>query len=500
MDGGARAIALRFVRGERTATEVVRDALDAIAATAKLDAWVHVAEHEAMQRAALLDHARADGTPMGPLAAVPIGLKDNFITRGIPTTAGSRILGALSPSPWLPPFEGEHDRRTRDAGAVLVGKLSLDEFAMGSANENVPGRPARNPWAIDRSPGGSSGGAAAAVAAGVVPLAVGSDTGGSVRQPAAMCGVVGFKPTYGRVPRAGMIAFASSLDQAGSIARSVRDAALLLVTLAGPSPGDATCVAAPPLDLDAAADRSIRGLRIGVPRRALEAPGLDPQVAAAFEQALVVLRERGAVTVDVDLPHADLGVATYYVIASAEAASNLARYDGIRYGPRAVAHDLETTIEKSRTAGFGPEVRRRILLGTFVLRKAGYDAYFGQASRVRSLVAADHDAAFASCDVLATPTAPTPALPLGRHRDDPLAAYLGDVFTVGANLAGLPAISVPCGFTRTAPRLPLGLQLVAPAWREDVLVAVAAAYEADTPWHDERPPLCETPGGAGPSA
>lgn len=499
MDVGARAIVEQFERGELTATAIVRDTLDAIARTAELAAWVHVAEANALRRAAAIDALRARGGSPGPLAAVPIGLKDNFITRGIPTTAGSRILGALTESPWVPPFEGEHDRRTRDAGAVLVGKLSLDELAMGSSNENVPGRPVRNPWSLDHSPGGSSGGAAAAVAAGVVPLAVASDTGGSIRQPAAMCGVVGLKPTYGRVPRAGMIAFASSLDQAGPIARSVRDAALLLSTLAGPSDGDATCVAAAMPNLLAAADRPIQGLRIGVPRRAIDGPGLHPEVAAAFDAALAVLRAHGAITIDIELPHAELGVATYYVIASAEAASNLARYDGIRYGPRAVADDLETTIERSRTEGFGAEVRRRILLGTFVLRNAGYDAYFGQASRVRSLVAADHHAAFASCDVLATPTAPTPAMPLGRHRGDPLAAYLGDVFTVGASLAGLPAISVPCGFTTAAPRLPFGLQLIAPPWREDVLVAIAAHYEAATPWHEQRPPHGETSRAVGPS-
>lgn len=482
----ARELSDAVRRGETSATAIVQAHHRAMDRGADLQAWLCRTDDAALAHAARIDDARDRGGPLGRLAGVPIGLKDLFVTRGIPTTAGSRIL-----SGWIPPYQGEHARRVDDADMVLLGKLSLDEFAMGSSNENVVGEPVRNPWARDRVAGGSSGGAAAAVAARMIPVALGSDTGGSIRQPAACCGVVGLKPTYGRVTRSGMIAFASSLDQAGPITRSVRDAAAVLEILAGRSDGDSTCVDAPVPDFVAACERGAKGLRIGVHRRSLDADGLDDDVRARFLEALALLCDRGATLVDVELPHAALGIATYYVLCAAEAASNLARYDGVRYGARVAAASVEASIEASRSAGFGPEVRRRILLGTFVLRAESYEAYYGRAARVRRLVADDHTRAFAGCDVIATPTAPQPAFRLGERNADPLAMYLGDIFTVGANLAGLPAISIPCGFTRPdrTPRLPIGLQLVGPAWREDAVLAAAAAHEDGSAWHRERPPI-----------
>jgi aspartyl-tRNA(Asn)/glutamyl-tRNA(Gln) amidotransferase subunit A len=326
-------------------------------------------------------------------------------------------------------------------------------------------------------------------------VALGSDTGGSIRQPAALCGIVGLKPSYGRVPRSGMIAFASSLDQAGPMTRSVRDAAAVLEVIAGHDGGDATSLDVPVPALVAACDRGAAGLRVGVHRRALELPGLADDVRAAFEQSLAVLKDRGATLVDVELPHFELAIATYYVLCTAEAASNLARYDGVRYGKREPADTLIASYEATRSAGFGAEVKRRILLGTFVLRKDSYAAYYGRAQRVRTLVARDYTDAFAHCDVIASPTSPSAAWKLGERTADPLAMYLADVFTVGANLAGLPAISIPCGFT-DSPRLPIGLQLIGPHLREDVLLAAAAAHEDGTKWHTERPPETSLPGGA----
>jgi aspartyl-tRNA(Asn)/glutamyl-tRNA(Gln) amidotransferase subunit A len=458
---------------------------------AEVDPKVHAVllhtRERAQAQAAAIDDARARADALGSLAGVPYGLKDLFVTEGLATTAGSRILAG-----WVPPYEGSHARALARAGAVLVGKLSLDEFAMGSSNENVPaGTPCvRNPWALDRVPGGSSGGSAAAVAARMLPFALGTDTGGSIRQPASLCGVVGLKPTYGRVSRFGMIAFASSLDQAGPIARSVRDAALVLAAIAGHDPRDATSLCEPVPDLVAACEGGLAGLRVGVHRGALALPGLDAEVGAAFTAALAVMQAQGAVLVDVELPHCDHAVAAYYVSCMAEAASNLARYDGVRYGARAGRATLAETYEATRSAGFGAEVKRRILLGTFVLRKDSYEAYYGRAQRVRSLVARDHREAFARCDVLASPTSPVPAFRIGERTADPLAMYLADTFTVGANLAGLPAISVPCGFTRG--RLPIGLQLVGPRLGEPAVLRAAAGYEDATAWHRERPTLAES--------
>jgi len=453
----------------------------------RVHAWLRRTSERARGEAAAIDARRRRGEALGVLAGVPAGLKDLFVTEGIETTAGSHVLAG-----WVPPYQGSHAAALARADAVLLGKLSLDEFAMGSSNENVPdgSECVRNPWALDRVPGGSSGGSAAAVAAGMVPFALGTDTGGSIRQPASLCGVVGLKPTYGRVSRFGMIAFASSLDQAGPITRTVRDAALVLGVIAGHDPRDATSLAAPVPDYVAACERAdLTGVRIGVHRSALELPGLDADVGAAFTDALDTMRRHGAVLVDIELPHCDRAVPAYYVSCMAEAASNLARYDGVRYGARQAGATLAETYEATRTVGFGAEVRRRVLLGTFVLRKDSYEAYYGRAQRVRTLVARDYEVAFSRCDAIASPTSPVPAFRIGERTSDPVTMYLSDVFTVGANLAGLPAISIPCGFTRAAPRLPVGLQLVGPWLGEPMLLRVAAGYEDATAWHRERPAI-----------
>jgi aspartyl-tRNA(Asn)/glutamyl-tRNA(Gln) amidotransferase subunit A len=377
---------------------------------------------------------------------------------------------------------------------------------MGSSTENSAFGPSRNPWALDRIPGGSSGGSAVAVAARMAPVALGSDTGGSIRQPAALCGVVGLKPTYGRVSRYGLLAFASSLDQIGPLARTVRDAALTLAVIAGPDPADATSASEPIEDYSAALTGDVRGMRIGVPSSML-ANGVDAEVLSAFRAALDTLAARGVTLIDIDLPHARHAIAVYYLIATAEASSNLARYDGVRYGFRAALrrgdgspaaadgaqaaeagrHDLGTMYARTRGRGFGPEVKRRIMLGTYVLSAGYYDAYYLKAQQVRTLILGDYDAAFERVDVVAMPTSPSPAFTIGERVDDPLQMYLADVFTVSANLAGLPAISVPCGFT--ANRLPIGLQLTAPRFAEATMLRIADAYEREAPWHREEPPL-----------
>jgi aspartyl-tRNA(Asn)/glutamyl-tRNA(Gln) amidotransferase subunit A len=441
----------------------------------------------AQERAAAIDAIRAAGHPLPPLAGVPVGLKDIFVTEGVETTCGSRILRG-----WVPPAPGTHDVRLREAGAVLVAKCAMDEFAMGSSSENTRDPPPANPWDTAFVPGGSSGGSAVAVAAGLVPFALGSDTGGSIRQPASLCGIVGLKPTYGRVSRHGMIAFASSLDQAGPMTRTVRDAALVLEVIAGHDPLDATSMAEPPQPWRLACDRGAVGRRVGVHRAALDHEGLDPDVRAAFDRALEVLVGAGATLVDIELPHFQHAIATYYVLCAAEASSNLARYDGVRYGLRVEGPTLQQTYEATRTEGFGDEVKRRILLGTFVLRKASYAEYYGRAQRVRTLIARDYDAAFARCDVIASPASPVPGFRFGDKTADPLAMYLSDVFTIGANLAGLPAIVIPAGFAPARadqPRLPIGLQLQGPRGREDLVLAIAAAHEDATSHHRERPPI-----------
>jgi aspartyl-tRNA(Asn)/glutamyl-tRNA(Gln) amidotransferase subunit A len=466
-----------------SATEAVGAALDAIASgDAALGAFTYVGADEALKRAAEIDRAG----PAGPLAGVPVAVKDNLCTSDMPTTAGSRILEG-----YVPPYDATVVARLRAAGAVIVGKTNCDEFAMGSSTENSAYHVSRNPWDPARTPGGSSGGSAVAVAAGFVPGALGSDTGGSIRQPAALCGLVGLKPTYGRVSRYGLLAFASSLDQVGPLTRTVRDAALLAQVIAGPDPADATVTRVDVPDL-AAVVPSAAGLRVGVPR-ALVGEGVDPEVRTLFEESLRALESLGASLVDVELPHASAAIPVYYLVATAEASSNLARYDGVRYGHRTSAADtLQAMYSRTRDEGFGPEVKRRIMLGTYVLSAGYYDAYYRKAQQVRTLIRRDYETAFATVDVVAMPTSPTPAFRLGEKTQDPLQMYLNDVFTVSANLTGLPAVSVPCGFT--AAGLPVGLQLTARAFDEVTLVASAGAYEAATDWWRRRPAL--TPGPA----
>jgi aspartyl-tRNA(Asn)/glutamyl-tRNA(Gln) amidotransferase subunit A len=480
----ARDLAAAIHAGELTASEATHAYLGQIAKTEpSIHAYRCVTTQLAEQQAAAIDQARRAGRPLGPLAGVPIALKDNFVTEGVQTSCGSKILAG-----WIPPYQGTHARRLAEAGAVLLGKLAMDEFGMGSSSENTPFEPVRNPWALDHVAGGSSGGSAAAVAASSCVLALGTDTGGSIRQPASLCNIVGLKPTYGLVSRHGMIAFASSFDQAGPMTRDVGDAALALQVLAGVDPLDSTSLDVPLPDYSAAlGDGNLAGITVGLDRHALELDGLDVEVARCFGAALEQLVEAGAQLVDVELPHFEHAVATYYVLSTAEASSNLARYDGIRYGQRVARPSLRETYEASRGAGFGAEVERRILLGTHVLQADSYADYYGRAMKVRTLIARDYAAAFTRCDVLASPTSPVAGWRLGAKLGDPLAMYLSDVFTIGANLAGLPAISIPAGFAAGTPRLPVGLQLIGPRLTEPVLLRVAAAYEQRTNWQRQPP-------------
>jgi aspartyl-tRNA(Asn)/glutamyl-tRNA(Gln) amidotransferase subunit A len=462
--------------GERTAMSVCEDALARIdALDPALRAFNTVTRERALARATAIDRDPGRWRDR-PLVGVPVALKDNLCTRGVRTTASSRILEAF-----VPPFDATAVARLEAAGAIVIGKTNCDEFAMGSSTENSAFGSTRNPWASDRSPGGSSGGSAAAVSAGMAPLALGSDTGGSIRQPAAFCGIVGVKPTYGRVSRYGLLAFASSLDQIGPLARTVADAAVGLTAIAGVDPADATSAPQPVPDFAAQLSGDIRGVRVGVPRQLLEV-GVDPEVSAALEKALAVLVDRGAALVDVTLPYAGSAIPVYYLIATAEASSNLARYDGVRYGFRAAdtAGSLRAMYGRTRACGFGPEVKRRIMLGTYVLSAGYYDAYYLKAQQVRTLIRRDYDHAFERVDVVVMPTTPTPAFRLGERTADPLQMYLGDVFTVSANLAGLPAVSVPCGFTEG--RLPIGMQLTGRLFDEASMLRIADAYERDTEW------------------
>jgi aspartyl-tRNA(Asn)/glutamyl-tRNA(Gln) amidotransferase subunit A len=481
----ARALAASVRSGELTASEITHAYLGRIRATEpSILAYRKVTAQLAEQQAEQIDQARRAGRPLGPLAGVPIALKDNFVTEGVETTCGSKILAG-----WIPPYQGTHAQRLAEAGAVLLGKLAMDEFGMGSSSENTPFEPVRNPWALDHVAGGSSGGSAAAVAARSCVLALGTDTGGSIRQPASLCNIVGLKPTYGRVSRHGMIAFASSFDQAGPMTRDVGDAALALQVLAGVDPRDSTSLDVPVPDYSSGlASGDLAGTTIGLDRHALDLDGLDAEVARCFMAALEQIVDAGATLVDVELPHFDHAVATYYVLSTAEASSNLARYDGVRYGLRVAKPSLRETYEATRGEGFGAEVVRRILLGTHVLAADSYADYYGRAMKVRTLIARDYAAAFARCDVLASPTSPVPGWRLGAKLGDPLAMYLSDVFTIGANLAGLPAISIPAGFTSADPRLPIGLQLIGPRLAEPAILRVAAAYEQRTDWHHQRPP------------
>jgi aspartyl-tRNA(Asn)/glutamyl-tRNA(Gln) amidotransferase subunit A len=463
------AIALRdsIVNGEFTAESVLRSSLAAIEnRDGSLHAFITVDADGALERARALDTSRE---APGPLHGVPIAVKDTICVRGVRTTAGSRIL-----ENWTAPYTATAVERLEAAGAVILGKTNCDEFAMGSSTEHSAFGATRNPWDTSRIPGGSSGGSAVAVAAGFTPIALGTDTGGSVRQPAALCGVVGMKPTYGRVSRYGLIAFASSLDQIGPFATCIRDAALVQDVMAGADPRDATCV---PRDAPACTSRldaGVKGLTIGVPRHLLES-GVDPEVLAAFNRSLDTCRDLGAMIAEIELPHTQYAIPVYYLVATAEASSNLARYDGIRYGMRADAAELSEMYELTRGRGFGAEVKRRLMLGTYALSAGYYDAFYAKAQAVRQLIRRDFTIALTGADVIALPTSPTPAFPLGERLSDPLQMYLADIFTVGASLAGLPAISQPCGLT--AGGLPVGLQIVGRAWDDATVFQVAAGLE-----------------------
>jgi aspartyl-tRNA(Asn)/glutamyl-tRNA(Gln) amidotransferase subunit A len=460
--------------GEVSAVEATRATLERIAARdATTHAYLHVDREGALQQAGQVDAARARGETLGPLAGVPIGIKDNLCTRGLPTTCASKILAG-----YIPPYDAHVIERIRAAGGVVIGKLNMDEFAMGSSNENSAFGPVRNPWDPARTPGGSSGGAAAATAEGLAAAALGSDTGGSVRQPGAYCGVTAIKPTYGRVSRYGLIAFASSLDQVGPLARDMRDAARMLGVISGHDPRDATSVAHPVDDYESECGKDVRGMRIGVVKDMLD-HGCDASVKDAMAASLKQLSSLDCELVDVDLPHRDHALSVYYIIAPAEASSNLARFDGMRYGLRVEGEDLRDTYGRSRGAGFGPEVKRRIMLGTYVLSAGYYDAFYLKAQKVRTLIKRDFTRAFERCDVLLTPTAPSPAFKLGEIAD-PLTMYMQDIFTLPPSLAGIAAASVPCALSPAG--LPIGLQLCAPEFEEKRIVRLGHAFESAIGW------------------
>jgi len=488
----ATALAAAVRSGERSAREAVDDALAAVAAAdGEVHAFLHVMADEARAAADAVDAAVAAGRDPGPLAGVPIALKDNLCTRGIPTTCASRILEG-----WRPPYDATVVERLRAAGAVVVGKTNMDEFAMGSSTENSCAGPTRNPRHTARVPGGSSGGSAAAVAAGFTPLALGSDTGGSIRQPAAFCGVVGMKPTYGAVSRYGLVAFASSLDQIGPFSTTVADAAMLLEVIGGHDPADSTAIEGPPPSATRSLGEGVAGLRVGVCRELVD--GTAPDVAARVRQAADALAAAGASVDEVSVPELAYSLSAYYLIAPAEASSNLARYDGVRYGLRIDAPDVAAMNTATRTAGFGAEVKRRIMLGTYALSAGYYDAYYGQAQRVRTLVIEAFGRAYRTFDVLLGATAPSTAFALGDRVDDPMAMYLSDVCTIPSNLAGHPAISVPFGAGDDG--LPVGVQILAPALAEELLFRVAAAVEAAAPPPAPAGPPPPAPAGPPPPA
>ncbi len=454
-------------------TEVVRAYLDRIEAlNPQLNCFLTVTAEQALSDAQDYDTGRKSLTAF-PLAGVPLAVKDVLCTQGIRTTCGSKIL-----ENFYPPYDATAVERLKSAGAILLGKTNMDEFAMGSSNENSAFGPVRNPWNMNHVPGGSSGGSAAAVAADLCAAALGTDTGGSIRQPASYCGIVGLKPTYGRVSRYGLVAFASSLDQIGPMTKDVLDAALLLSLLAGHDPKDSTSIARPADDYLSALALPVRGLRVGLPTEYFN-EGMDPEVAAATEKACQVFRELGAELMDISLPHTDYGVAAYYIIAPAEASSNLARYDGVKYGYRSPeARDLLSMYKESRSRGFGAEVKRRIMLGTYCLSSGYYDAYYRKASQVRTLIRQDFLKAFERCDVLLAPVSPTAAFALGEKTQNPLQMYLNDVFTLPASLAGIPGLSIPCGYTSQG--LPIGLQILGPHLGEAVVLRAAYHFEQAT--------------------
>ncbi|MFO0966869.1 MAG: Asp-tRNA(Asn)/Glu-tRNA(Gln) amidotransferase subunit GatA [Gemmataceae bacterium] len=476
----ATPLLARLSSGDLTAESVTQAFLDAVRARdPRLRAFLAVDEAGALEQARAVDAKRQAGRPLGKLAGLPIAIKDVLCTRGRRTTCASKIL-----ADFIPPYDATVITRLRQADAVLLGKTNLDEFAMGSSTENSAFQITRNPWDLERVPGGSSGGSAAAVAGCLAPLALGTDTGGSIRQPAALCGITGLKPTYGRVSRFGLIAYGSSLDQIGPLTHDVRDAALLLEVIAGHDRRDSTSVNLPVPPYSELVEEPVTSLTIGVPREFFGA-GLDREVEQAVREALKAYVSMGATLKDVSLPHTPYAVATYYLVATAEASSNLARYDGVHFGHRAPKFDnLVDMMMKSRGEGFGPEVKRRILLGTYALSSGYIDAYYLKALKVRRLIKNDFDEAWKQCDVIIGPTSPTAAFKAGEKTADPLAMYLSDIYTISGNLAGLPGISIPCGFTKAG--LPIGLQILAAPFTEDKLLRVARMYEQATAWHKRR--------------
>jgi aspartyl-tRNA(Asn)/glutamyl-tRNA(Gln) amidotransferase subunit A len=462
--------------------DIVRSLYERIDAVEdRVKAFVTITKDKAFEMARNTQE-RIDRQEMGnnsSLTGIPVAIKDNMCTKGIRTTCGSKIL-----SNFIPPYESTVTSRLKEQGFVLVGKTNMDEFAMGSSTENSGFQVTKNPWDPERIPGGSSGGSAAAVAADECIAALGSDTGGSIRQPASLCGVVGMKPTYGRVSRYGLVAYASSLDQIGPITKDVRDSALMLNAIAGHDPLDSTSAPLSVPDFTAVLGRDIKGLKIGIPKEYF-IEGIDPEVSQAVREAIRTLESLGAIPAEVSLPHTEYAVATYYVLATSEASSNLARYDGVKYGLRAEGKDLMDMYMKTRAQGFGVEVKRRIMLGTYALSSGYYDAYYKKAQQVRTLIKKDFEDAFGNVDVIVTPTSPTAAFKVGEKTADPLQMYLTDIFTISANLAGVPAISVPCGFT--SGNLPVGLQFIGKHFDEESILKIAYAYEQATDWHTRRP-------------
>jgi aspartyl-tRNA(Asn)/glutamyl-tRNA(Gln) amidotransferase subunit A len=476
-----------LARREVTAETLTQQFLQSIRRRdAQVQAFLHIDEFGALEQARGVDARRRNGEHLGSLAGLPVAIKDVLCVRGQPATCASKML-----QNYRPPYDAHVVERLRQADAVLIGRTNMDEFAMGSSTENSAFQITRNPWDRERIPGGSSGGSAAAVAACEAPLALGSDTGGSIRQPAALCGIVGLKPSYGRVSRFGLIAFASSLDQIGPFGHEVADAALLLDAIAGHDPRDSTSVNRPVPACRQTMEQEVKPLRIGIVREHFD-DGLDVEVERGVRAALEVYRDLGATIEEVSLPHSKYAVAAYYLVATAEASSNLARYDGVHFGHRSTGHsDLIDMYCRSRGEGFGAEVKRRIMLGTYALSSGYKDAYYLKALKVRRLIHDDYAKVFAQCDALVGPTSPTPAFRIGERSTDPLAMYLADIYTIGANLAGLPGVSIPCGFTKAG--LPLGLQILAAPFEEEKLLRIARMFERATDWHTRRPKPLETP-------
>ena len=467
-------------KGEANAETITKAFLEAIKAKdPRVKSFLLVNEEAALATARSIDSRRSKGEKLGTLAGVPIAVKDNICTKGITTTCGSKIL-----EHFVPPYDAHVTEKLYQADAVILGKTNLDEFAMGSSTENSAYQTTRNPWNLECIPGGSSGGSAAAVAACEAPISLGSDTGGSIRQPASLCGIVGLKPTYGRVSRYGLVAYASSLDQIGTFSHDVTDTALLLNVIAGKDDRDSTCTANEVPDYTANLEVPLKPFTIGVAREYF-AGGLDAEVEKSVREALDVLKSRGATIKEISLPHSTYAIATYYLVATAEASSNLARYDGVHYGHRSKDHsNLIDMYSKSRGEGFGAEVKRRILLGNYSLSSGYIDAYYLKALKVRRLIRDDFDKAFADCDVIAGPTAPTCAFKVGEKSSDPLSMYLSDIYTISCNLAGIPGVSIPCGFN--SKNLPIGLQLLGAPFSEEKLLRIARTYEKETPWHLKR--------------